>query len=161
MSIAVGDRIPSATVRVVADDGAEAVDIATLFAGRKAVLFAVPGAFTPTCSARHLPGFLDDSEALKARGVEAVYCLSVNDPFVMRAWAEKTGVAGRVTMLADGSADFVKAAGLEADMSDRGFGIRSRRFALIAEDGRITHLAIDPSGQFGASSSTAILAALG
>lgn len=160
MSVQTGDTIPSVTLRVLGADGPEDVDTGALFAGRKVVLFSVPGAFTPTCSTRHLPGFVDSADAIKAKGVDLIVCLSVNDMFVMKAWGEANGVAGKVMMLPDGSALFTKALGLTQDMTERGMGVRGRRFALIADHGRISHLAVEESGQFGVSSATAILGVL-
>lgn len=160
MSIQVGDSIPAVTLKVLTDDGSEYVNTATLFKDRKVVLFSVPGAFTPTCSARHLPGFIDYAEALKSKGVDQIVCLAVNDPFVMKAWSEKVGVNGKILMLPDGNAEFSKALGLTADMSAYGLGERGQRFALVAVDGKVTHLAVEQPGQFEVSSASAVLNAL-
>jgi peroxiredoxin (alkyl hydroperoxide reductase subunit C) len=145
---------------VATPDGPREVATDDIFKGHKVVLFAVPGAFTPTCSARHLPGFVQKAEAVKAKGVETIVCLAVNDPFVMAAWAKDQGVGEKIVMLADGSAMLTKALGLELDLTARGLGVRSQRFALVAEDGKITHLAIEAPGGFDVSSAEAILAAL-
>ena len=124
------------------------------------VLFAVPGAFTPTCSAKHLPGFVQHADAFKAKGVDTIVCMAVNDAFVMGAWGKDQGVGDKVTMLADGSAAFTKALGLELDLMARGMGVRSQRIALVAEDGKVTHLAVEAPGGFDVSRAEAILAAL-
>jgi glutaredoxin/glutathione-dependent peroxiredoxin len=124
------------------------------------VLFATPGAFTPTCSARHLPGFIENADAIKAKGVDKVVCMAVNDPFVMGAWAKHHDITDGIVMLADGSGSLTKAMGLELDLIGRSFGMRSQRFALIAEDGKVTHLAVEPPGGFDVSRAEAILAQL-
>jgi len=131
-----------------------------VFAGKKVVLFALPGAFTPTCSAKHLPGFVEQAAAIKAKGVDTIACLSVNDPFVMGAWGKDQGVGDKVLMLADGSGDFTKAVGLELDLAGRGFGLRSQRYAMIVDDGVVTTLNVEDSGAFLVSSADAILEAL-
>ena len=124
------------------------------------VLFAVPGAFTPTCSAKHLPGFVQYADALKAKGVDTVACIAVNDAFVMAAWGKEQGTDGKITMLADGSAAFAKAIGLELDLMGRGMGVRSQRYALVAQDGKVTHLAVEAPGGFEVSKAESILATL-
>ena len=124
------------------------------------VLFAVPGAFTPTCSAKHMPGFVEHAEAIKAKGVDTIACLSVNDVFVMDAWAKDQRSGDKVLMLADGSANFAKALGLELDLIGRGMGMRAQRFALVAKDGVVTHLGVEQPGGFDVSRAEAILAAL-
>ncbi len=159
MTIAVGDRIPAATLKHVAD-GVQPVDTGSFFAGKRVVLFAVPGAFTPTCSERHLPGFVEHFDAIKAKGVDAIACMSVNDAFVMQAWGRDQSVPDGLLMLADGNAEFSKALGLEMDATHYGMGVRSKRFALIANDGVIEHLAVEAPGEFNVSSAEAILAAL-
>ena len=128
-----------------------------MFGGKKVVLFATPGAFTPTCSAKHLPGFVQHSEEFKAKGVDSVICLSVNDPFVMAAWAKDQAVDGKLVMLADGSHSFTKAMGLELDLTARGLGVRSQRFALVAEDRKVTHLAVEAPGDFDVSRAESVL----
>ena len=141
-------------------DGPKEVSTDDLFKGKKVVLFAVPGAFTPTCSAKHLPGFVEHAAAIKAKGVDAIVCLSVNDAFVMGAWGKSAGVTDDITMVADGSAALTKAMGLELDLVARGMGVRSQRFALIAVDGKVTTLNIEAPGDFQVSSAEAIIAAL-
>ncbi len=138
-------------------DGPKETSTDDIFKGKKVVLFAVPGAFTPTCSAKHLPGFVQNAEAFKAKGVDTVACLAVNDVFVMGAWGKDQSADGKVDMLADGSAAFTKALGLELDLVARGMGVRSQRFALVAQDGKVTHLAVEPAGQFGISSAEDVL----
>jgi peroxiredoxin (alkyl hydroperoxide reductase subunit C) len=141
-------------------EGPKEVTTEELFGGRTVVLFGVPGAFTPTCSAKHLPGFVAQAGALKAKGVDAIACMAVNDVFVMGAWGKDQGVGESVIMLADGSAAFTKALGLELDLTARGLGIRCQRFALVAKDGAVTHLAVEAPGAFEVSSAEAVLAAL-
>ncbi len=160
MTINVGDTIPSVTLKHLTDNGMQDITTDALFKGKTVVLFSVPGAFTPTCSAKHLPGFVQQAEALKGKGVDSVVCLAVNDPFVMRAWGEKSGVGDAVFMLPDGNAAFTQALGLTMDGSGYGLGLRGQRFALVAKDGKVTHLAVEKPGQFEVSSAEAILAAL-
>jgi len=160
MAIQVGDAIPSVGLMTMEADGPAPVDPAKYFAGRKVVVFSVPGAFTPTCSAKHLPGFVQQVDALKAKGVDAVACLAVNDPFVMGAWSKDQGADGKVDMLADGSAKFTTALGLELDLIERGLGVRGQRFAMVVDDGKVTHLAVEEPGAFDVSSAEAILEAL-
>ena len=159
-TIKVGDSLPSMKLMVATDDGPKEVAIDEIFKGKKVVLFAVPGAFTPTCSAKHLPGFVQNADALMAKGVDHVVCLAVNDAFVMGAWAHDQKVGDKVLMLADGSGALTKAVGLELDLVARGLGVRSQRYALVAENGRVTHLAIEAPGGFDVSRAEAILAAL-
>jgi peroxiredoxin (alkyl hydroperoxide reductase subunit C) len=159
-TIKVGDSIPSMKLMTVTADGPKEVSTDDIFKGKKVVLFATPGAFTPTCSAKHLPGFVQNAEAIKARGVDTIVCLAVNDVFVMEAWAKEQGVGDSVLMLADGSGAFSKAVGLELDLVARGLGVRSQRFALVADDGKVTYLAIEAPGGFDVSRAEAILAAL-
>ncbi|MEA2778257.1 MAG: glutaredoxin/glutathione-dependent peroxiredoxin [Acetobacteraceae bacterium] len=160
MTIKVGDTIPSMKLMVATADGPKETSTDEIFKGKKVVLFAVPGAFTPTCSVKHLPGFVQNVEAMKAKGVDTVACIAVNDAFVMGAWGKEQGTADKVTMLADGAAAFAKAIGLELDLNARGMGWRSQRYALIAQDGKVTHLGIEAPGGFEASKAEAILAAL-
>lgn len=160
MTIKAGDGIPSVKIMQATAEGPKEVDTAALFAGRTVVLFGVPGAFTPTCSAKHLPGFVTHAAALKAKGVDTVACMAVNDVFVMGAWAKDQGITDQVTMLADGSADLTRAMGLEFDLTARGLGVRCQRFALVAKDGKVTHVAIEAPGAFEVSKAEAILAAL-
>jgi peroxiredoxin (alkyl hydroperoxide reductase subunit C) len=160
MSIQAGDAIPSVKIMQATAEGPKEVDTAALFAGKTAVLFGVPGAFTPTCSAKHLPGFVANAAALKAKGVEVIACMSVNDAFVMQAWAKDQGITDQVVMLADGAAAFTKAMGLEFDLTARGLGVRCQRFALVAKDGKVTHVAVEAPGAFEVSKAEAVLAAL-
>ena len=159
MTIAVGDKIPSVTVQHKTADGIDQVSTDDFFAGRKVVLFAVPGAFTPTCSQKHLPGFVANADALKAKGVDEIACIAVNDAFVMDAWGKDQGAEGKVTMLADGSAKLAKALGLDMDLTERGMGPRSKRYAMVVDDGKVTALNVDESG-FEKSSAEAILGGL-
>jgi peroxiredoxin (alkyl hydroperoxide reductase subunit C) len=161
MTVKPGDTLPDATLSRVTASDPEPVQVADFFHGRKIVLFAVPGAFTPTCSAQHLPSFLHNIEAIRAKGVDEVACVAVNDPFVLKAWAEDQGIDGDVTMLADGSGLFTHAIGMDFDLVSRGLGVRSQRYAMIVDDGRITHLGVEPPGAFGVSSGEAVLEALG
>lgn len=161
MTIAVGDKIPDVTLSLAHEAGPEPVSTGRFFAGRKIALFAVPGAFTPTCSARHLPGYLDHADALRAAGIDAIVCVAVNDAFVLQAWAGSQSVHGRIEMLADGSALLTRAMGLELDLTARGMGVRSLRYAMIVDDGTVAHLAVEPGGEFGVSSAESVLAALG
>ena len=160
MTIKVGDTIPSMKLMTPTADGPKEVSTDDIFKGKKVVMFAVPGAFTPTCSAKHLPGFVQNADAMKAKGVDTVVCLAVNDVFVMGAWGKDQGVGDKVIMLADGSAAFTKALGLELDLVARGLGIRSQRYALVADDGKVTHLAVEAPGGFDVSKAEAILAAI-
>lgn len=156
--INVGDKLPNVTVKVMGQDGPEDVQTDDLFANKKVVLFAVPGAFTPTCSAAHLPGFVVNHDQLKEKGVDTVACMSVNDAFVMDAWG-KSQNADKIVMVADGNADFAEALGLEMDATGFGMGVRSKRFALIAEDGVVKELEVDEKG-FEKSSAENILSKL-
>ena len=136
--IKVGDAIPHAKLTPATPDGPKEVSTEEVFGGKKVVLFAVPGAFTPTCSAKHLPGYVQKADALKAKGVDTIACLAVNDPFVMGAWAKEQDVGDRILMLADGSGAFTKMLGLELDLTARGLGVRSQRYAMVVEDGKVT-----------------------
>ena len=158
MSIQPGERIPEAILQYVAD-GVHKIDTLALFEGRKLVLFSVPGAFTPTCSERHLPGFVEHFDTFRERGID-VACMAVNDPFVMQAWGESQHVPAGMRMLADGNADFTRALGLEMDASGFGMGTRSKRFALYAEDGVVRELFIEAPGEFRVSSAENVLAHL-
>ncbi len=160
MTIKVGDQIPEVRLMQATAEGPKEVSTTDLFGGGTVVLFGVPGAFTPTCSAKHLPGFVQHAEALKAKGVDSIACMSVNDAFVMRAWAKDQGITEEVVMLADGSAAFTKALGLELDLTARGLGLRCQRFALIAKGGKVTHIAVEAPGAFEVSKAEAVLAAL-
>ena len=158
MSIQPGERIPESILQYVAD-GVHKIDTLALFEGRKLVLFSVPGAFTPTCSERHLPGFVEHFDHFRERGIE-VACMAVNDPFVMQAWGESQHVPAGMRMLADGNADFTRALGLEMDASGFGMGTRSKRFALYAEDGVVRELFVEAPGEFRVSSAENVLAHL-
>jgi glutaredoxin/glutathione-dependent peroxiredoxin len=155
MTIQVGDRIPEITLQRIRE-GVEIIDTPTLFDGKKVVLFAVPGAFTPTCSERHLPGYVQHFDQFHARGVD-VLCVSVNDPFVMQAWGKSQHVPDGLMMLADGNADFTRALGLELDASGYGMGTRSRRFAMYAENGVVKKLFVEAPGEFKVSSAEHML----
>jgi glutaredoxin/glutathione-dependent peroxiredoxin len=159
-TIKVGDTIPSLKLMIGTTDGPKEVSTDDLFNGKKVVLFAVPGAFTPTCSAKHLPGFVQNAAALKAKGVDMVVCMAVNDAFVMAAWGRDQSVGEDIVMLADGSAALTKALGLELDLIGRGMGVRSQRFALVVDDRKVSHVAIEAPGGFDVSRAEAILAAL-
>jgi len=156
MTIKVGDSIPSMKLMQGTKDGPKEVSTDDIFKGRKVVLFSVPGAFTPTCSAKHLPGFVESAAAFKAKGVDNVVCMAVNDAFVMGAWGQAQN-SGDIIMLADGSGQLTNALGLELDARARHMGVRSQRFALVAQDGKVTYLAVEPAGQFGVSSAEEML----
>ena|SRR5665213_3012428 len=160
MTVKVGDSIPSMKLMMGTAEGPKEVSTDDLFKGKKVVMFAVPGAFTPTCSAKHLPGFVQNAEAMKAKGVDSVVCVAVNDAFVMGAWGKEQGAGDKVVMVADGSAALTKALGLELDLTARGMGVRSQRYALVAEDGKVTHLAVEAPGGFEVSKAESILAAI-
>lgn len=158
MAIQVGDSIPDATINIL-KDGVQASGTGEFFKDRKVVLFAVPGAFTPTCSAKHLPGYIQLSDAFTAKGYD-VACLSVNDAFVMSAWAKSQNAPDSIIMIADGNAEFTKALGLELDATPFGMGLRAKRFALVADDGKVTHLFVEAPGEFSVSSAESVLSAL-
>jgi peroxiredoxin len=160
MTIRVGDTIPSVRLMQATAAGPREVSTDDIFKGKTVVLFAVPGAFTPTCSAKHLPSFLANIDALKAKGVDTVACMAVNDVFVMDAWAKSQDVGDKIVMLADGSGVLTRALGLEFDLTARGLGVRAQRFALVAKDGVVTHLAVEAPGGFEVSKAEAVLAAL-
>ena len=157
MPIQEGEKIPAVTVKT---EDMQDVTTEQLFGGKKVVLFAVPGAFAPTCSEQHLPGFIEKASEIKAKGVDDIICLSVNDAFVMKAWGKDRGAEGKVTMIADGNADLSRALGLEFDGSGIGFGVRAQRFAAIVDDGVVTKLAVEQPMKFDVSSADSILAAL-
>ncbi|HEY8352752.1 MAG TPA: peroxiredoxin [Sphingomonadales bacterium] len=152
MTIKVGDKIPEVTVTRMGDNGPEPVNTRDLFAGKKVVLFSVPGAFTPTCSAKHLPGFVAKADDIRAKGVDDIICIAVNDVFVMNAWGKDQGAKGKVTMIADGNGDFTRALGLTLDATKFGMGERGQRFSLIAEDGVVKELNVEAPGEFRVSS---------
>ena len=157
MTLSIGDRIPEATLTTMTAEGPRPVTTAELFGGKTVALFAVPGAFTPTCSARHLPGYVDHRADLKAKGVDTVACVSVNDAFVMGAWGESQGVKDEVALLADGNGDFTKALGLDMDGSKFGMGSRSQRYSMIVEDGVVKSLNVEQAGEFRVSSADYML----
>jgi peroxiredoxin len=160
MSIQVGDKMPAGSFGVMAESGPGAISTDELFSGKKVVLVSVPGAFTPTCSMNHLPGFVEQAEALKAEGVDTVACMAVNDVFVMHAWGKDRNVGDTVLMLADGNGDYAKALDLVLDGTGFGMGMRGQRFALVVEDGVATHVAVEAPGQFEVSKVEAILSAI-
>lgn len=143
MPIAAGDRLPDVTFRILSETGPKPLSTADVFAGKSMVLFGVPGAFTPTCHKTHLPGFLKEAEAFKAKGIAGIAVVAVNDPFVMATWAKETGGEGVITFLSDGNAEFAKATGLDVDLSVAGLGIRNRRFSMLVEDGVVKRINIE------------------
>jgi peroxiredoxin len=160
MTIQVGDRLPQATFMTPTEEGPAPISTDEVFKGKRVALFAVPGAFTPTCSAKHLPGFKEQAEAIKGKGVDTIACVSVNDVFVMKAWAKDQGIGEEILMLADGNGDFTKALGLELNASKFGMGSRSQRYSLIANDGVVEMLNIEAAGEFRVSSADYLLEAL-
>lgn len=158
--IKVGDRIPSAAIRQVKGDGAQETTTDEFFKGKRVALFAVPGAFTSTCSAKHLPSFVVNADALHKKGVDVIACTAVNDPAVMRAWRDHHDVGETVTMLADGNGDFARALGVEADMTKNGMGRRSRRYSMLVENGVVKQFNLEEPGAFGASSGDHLLTQL-
>ena len=160
MSIQAGEKMPSGAFGVMTDTGPGGMSTDDLFSGKKVVLVSVPGAFTPTCSMNHLPGFVDQADALRAKGVDTIACMAVNDVFVMDAWGKDRGVGDDVVMLADGNGDYARALGLEFDGSGFGMGTRGQRFAIIVDDGVATHVGVEEPGQFEVSKAEAILAKL-
>jgi peroxiredoxin len=159
--IKVGDKLPDVQFNVPTAEGMKQMRTAEVFGGKTVALFAVPGAFTPTCSARHLPSFRENAEALKAKGVDTIACTAVNDHFVMSAWAKDQGVQEQITMLADGSGDFAKAVGLDADFSKFGMGPRSKRYSMIVKDGVVQSLNVEEAGEYKVSSAEHMLGQLG
>jgi len=160
MAIQTGDKMPSGVFGVMTEAGPGAVSTDELFAGKKVVLFSVPGAFTPTCSANHLPGFVDHADEILGKGVDTIACMAVNDVFVMDAWGKDRGVGDKVTMLADGNGEYAKALGLEMDGSGFGMGMRGQRFAIVVDDGVATHVGVEAPGEFEVSKAESILANL-
>ncbi len=168
MAIQVGDRLPEGTLNESTEfDPAtgcpakpQTLNVGDLVKGKKIVIFAVPGAFTPTCSAQHLPGYVASFDKLKAKGVDEIWCLAVNDAFVMAAWGREQKANGKVRMLADGGAEYIRKLGLEQDLTAKGLGVRSQRFAAVVEDGVVTQLAVEAPSKFEVSSAEAILARL-
>jgi len=157
MAIKVGDRIPSGKFKYMSKDGPKDITTDELFKGKKVALFALPGAFTPTCSAKHLPGFVQNAEQIKSKGVSTIACLSVNDAFVMDAWGKNQNVGDKVMMLADGSADFTKAIGLELDLTPNGMGVRSKRYSMLVDDGVVKQLNLEKPGAFEVSNAETLL----
>lgn len=160
MTIGVGDKIPSATLMQMGEAGPEPVSTDELFADKRVVLFSVPGAFTPTCSAQHLPGFITQADEIKAKGADVIACIAVNDVFVMDAWGKAQDAGDKVMMLADGNGEFSAALGLELDASGFGMGTRGQRFSLIAEGGIVTFLNVEAPGAFDVSSAEHLLTQL-
>ena len=160
MAITVGARMPSGVLKTMTQEGPRDVTTEELFKGRKVVLFSVPGAFTPTCDAKHLPGFVQLADQLRAKGVDAIACVAVNDVFVMNAWGKASGVGDKVLMLADGNGDYVRALGLELDARGFGMGVRGQRFALLVEDGVVKQVNVEAPGQFKVSAAEYVLSQL-
>ena len=160
MAIQAGEKMPSGTFGIMTDSGPGAISTDDLFSGKKVVLVSVPGAFTPTCSMNHLPGFVDHAEAILGKGVDTIACTAVNDVFVMDAWGKDRGVGDNVMMLADGNGDYAKALGLEMDGTAFGLGIRGQRFAIVVDDGVATHVAVEAPSEFEVSKAESILNAL-
>jgi peroxiredoxin len=158
MTIKAGDQLPQANFMTMTEDGPKPITFDEVFKGKTVAVFAVPGAFTPTCSARHLPGFVDKASELKAKGVDSIACISVNDVFVMGAWGKSQNVGDSVLMLADGNGDFTKALGLELDAAKFGMGTRSQRYSFVAEDGVVKTLNVEEGGDFKVSSADYMLA---
>jgi peroxiredoxin len=160
MTIKAGDKMPAGVLTTPGPEGPQKISTDQLFSGKKVVLFSVPGAFTPTCDARHLPGFIQHAADFKAKGVDTVACMAVNDVFVMKAWDKASAVEGKVLMLADGNADYSKALGLELDATGFGMGVRGKRFAIIVEDGVAKHVFVEAPGEFKVSSADYVLSQL-
>ena len=158
MAIQQGDKMPTGVFGVMTDSGPGALSTDELFAGKKVVLVSVPGAFTPTCSANHLPGYVDHAEQFVSKGVDTIACMAVNDVFVMDAWGKDRQVGDKVVMLADGNGEYADALGLQMDASGFGMGTRGQRFAILVDDGVATHVAIEPPGQFEVSKAESVLA---
>lgn len=160
MAVKVGDKVPAATLMHMTDEGPQPITTDELFGGKKVVLFAVPGAFTPLCSGQHLPGYVQNADAIKAKGVDEIVCLSVNDAFVMGAWSEQQGAGGKVHLVADGNAEFTQSMGLEMDGSGFGLGTRSQRYAMIVNDGVIEALNVEEGRNFEVSKAETVLSSL-
>lgn len=157
MTVSVGEKMPDGTLTHMGANGPEPVSTADLFGGKKVVLFSVPGAFTPTCSRQHLPGFVEQADAIKAKGVDTIACIAVNDVFVMDAWGKSAGADGKVQMLADGNGDYTRALGLSLDASGFGMGERGQRFSIIVNDGVVEKLNVEAGGEFKVSSAESAL----
>jgi len=160
MTIKAGDKMPAGVLTIPGPEGPQKISTEQLFAGKKVVLFSVPGAFTPTCDARHLPGFIQHADDFKAKGVDTIACMAVNDVFVMKAWAKASAVEGKVLMLADGNGDYAKALGLELDATAFGMGVRGKRFAIIVDNGVATGVFVEGPGEFKVSSADYVLSQL-
>ena len=160
MAIAVGDKIPSAKLKTMTAEGPKDISTDDIFSGKKVVLFAVPGAFTPTCSAKHLPGFVEKAADIRGKGIDTIACLAVNDAFVMGAWGKAQNTGDKVLMLADGAAAFTKQLGLDLDLTGPGMGVRSKRYAMVVDNGTVKALQVEAPGAFEVSSADAILKAL-
>lgn len=160
MTLVAGEKMPSGSFGVMTESGPDQVSTDDLFAGKKVVLVSVPGAFTPTCSKGHLPGYINLADDLRSKGINTIACMAVNDVFVMSAWGKDRDVGGKVMMLADGNADYAKALGLDFDASAHGMGIRGQRFAIVVDDGVATHVAVEAAGEFDVSKAESILATL-
>jgi peroxiredoxin len=157
MTIKVGDKVPSVTLRYLTPEGVKGVGSDEFFAGKKVALFGLPGAYTRTCSSRHLPGYVGNAEALKRKGIDTIACLSVNDAFVMDAWGKEHHTDDKLVMLGDGSCEFTEAIGLTVDRKEAGMGIRSQRYSMIVDNGVVKELNVEPSGEYGISSAEAML----
>jgi peroxiredoxin len=157
MAIKIGDRMPSGTLTLATKEGPQKVSVEEFFKGKRIVLFSVPGAFTPTCDAKHLPGFVERAADLRAKGVDTIACIAVNDAFVMKAWGKSQNCDGKVEMIADGNAEYTKALGLEMDASGFGMGTRGQRFALVVDDGVVKHVNVEAKGEFKVSSAESVL----
>jgi glutaredoxin/glutathione-dependent peroxiredoxin len=157
MTIKVGDKVPSVTLRYLTPEGVKAIPSDEFFAGKKVAVFGLPGAYTRTCSSRHLPSYVTNSAALKKKGIDTIACLSVNDAFVMDAWGKEHGADDKVVMLGDGSGEFTEAIGLTVDRTSAGMGIRSQRYSMVVDNGMVRELNVEPSGEYGVSSAEAML----
>lgn len=160
MTIVAGQKMPSGSFGVMTESGPNQVSTDALFAGKKVVLVSVPGAFTPTCSRGHLPGYINLADDLRSKGIDTIACMAVNDVFVMSAWGKDRDVGDKVMMLADGNADYAKALGLDFDASEHGMGVRGQRFAIVVDDGVATHVAVEAAGEFDVSKAESILGTL-
>jgi peroxiredoxin len=161
MAIKVGDSLPAdLKLKEMGEGGPKDVTVGEIFKGKRVVLFAVPGAFTPTCSMKHLPGFVEKAAALKAKGADEIVCLSVNDAFVMGAWGDASGAKGKIRMLGDGNGEFTRAVGLELDASGFGMGKRSQRYAMVVKDGKVEQLLVEPGPGLNVSSADSVLGKL-
>ena len=160
MTIKAGEKMPAGTLKRMTKEGPKDITTDELFKGKKVVLFSVPGAFTPTCDAKHLPGFVELADAIKAKGVDTIACMAVNDVFVMNAWGKQSGVGDKVLMLADGNGEYARALGLEMDAKGFGMGMRGQRFAIVVDKGVATHVDIEAPGQFKVSAAEHVLSQL-